>query len=244
MSTLTIAVIIENNRPWPKFSAESLLAQTAIPTTEIEIFAKNSSDSSVEEFISIIGDSFPVNLTLFQNIQEVFLKLKHSNSQYLMVLGANNYTTSNTKICDQISTLENSDFHLCWHPVIFRRKSTLELLPNRNSINYFLDSKTINPKFVPWQSLAIRVETFKILVNEESVISFSDLINQLLKKYSGQLLLQPSLIIQNSAGKGSFDDDRGAASSSQKNTQILTRDLWDWKDSLKFLIYRIGQIFR
>jgi hypothetical protein len=244
MSTLTIAVIIENNRPWPKFSAESLLAQIAIPTTEIEIFAKNSLDSSVEEFISIIGDSFPVNLTIFQNIQEVFLKLRHTNSQYLMLLGANNYATNNTKICDQISILENSDFHFCWHPVIFRRKSTLELLPNRNSIDYFLHSKAINPKFVPWQSLAIRVETFKTLVNEGSIESFPDLINQLLKNYSGQFLRQPSLIIQNSAGKGSFDDDRGTASSSQKSTQILARDLWDWKDSLKFLIYRIGQVLQ
>jgi hypothetical protein len=88
------------------------------------------------------------------------------------------------------------------------------------------------------------VETFKTLVNEGSIESFPDLINQLLKNYSGQFLRQPSLIIQNSAGKGSFDDDRGAASSSQKSTQILARDLWDWKDSLKFLIYRIGQVLQ
>ena len=244
MSTLTIAVIIENNRPWPKFSAESLLAQTGIPTTEIEIFAKNSTDCSVKEFISTIGDSFPVNLTIFQNIQEVFLKLRHSNSHYLMLLGANNYTTSNTKICDQISRLENSESHFSWHPVIFRRKSTLEMVPNRQSINHFLESNTINPKFIPWQSLIIRMETFRNLVKEETIESFPDLTNQLMRTYSGELLRQPVLIVQSFAGKGSFDDDQGTDSSSQKTPKILTRILWNWKSSLNIFVYRIRHIFR
>jgi len=244
MTALTIAVIIENNCPWPKFSAKSLLAQTAIPATKIEIFAKNSTDSSVEEFISTIGDSFSVNLTMFQDIAEIFLKLGVGNSKYLMLVGANNYTTYDKKICDQISRLENSDSHFSWHPVIFRRKSTLDIVPNRHSINHFLETSAINPKFVPWQSLIIRMETFKILVNEGSIESFPELTNQLMKRYSGQLLQEPVLIVQNSAGKGSFDDDYGTDTSPQETLQILARVLGDPKNSLNIFVDKIRHIFR
>jgi len=207
MISLTIAVVIENNHPWPKYSAKSLLAQIGISETKIEIFSKDSFDSSVDEFTSNLQNTLQWTSTKIQNLEEVFLKMIDSNSEFVALFAGNVYTTTDSKFLDQINLLENTNFDFCWHPVVMRNKATIELFPLNHVARYKHRNEALLANQIPWQSLVFRSTALKCLLEVNEVSNFSSLIKSSVRELRGIVLPYPLVIVQNSAGRGTYNEE-------------------------------------
>ena len=198
-------VVVDDNQPWGRYSAESLLPQFGDLLANVVILDLGSRDGTVADFAKVLSESGQIDLSVRSSDRvewpnEVLKLFRASTADFVSIQSANLLWSSVRTLAQQVELINESGAGYSWHPILVRNEESIGVFPTPSSSDWNADHPAWTS--LPWQSLVLASGCVVNLKVESDSVALTEIRHALTRSSRGIFLRDVASILQNSAGRG------------------------------------------